>query len=88
MKTTLAILAISAFVSNFVAGCAKDTRVQNASVQTREIRSGSGTNYVSTINQPVLLDGKTGKMWVYRWDAQKRLWQTVPITNAPVFKSP
>jgi hypothetical protein len=73
MKHIAALFGLCLFAS----GCAQ------SQLQIHDLQGTCGANYEHTFHQPLLLDAKTGRSWVLRWDEQKFYWQPVSITNAP-----
>jgi hypothetical protein len=73
MKITFTILAIGVVI--FLFGC-----TTNHTALSSETTSYAVTNHTMIIREPVLI--KDNQVFVYRWDAQKRVWKTVAVTNA------
>ena len=75
------IIALPVFCL-LAAGCAKSPRWQICQSQQT-----FGSNYEHVVYQPILLDTKTGKTWVYMWNDKGILfWMPVYQTNAPIQK--
>ena len=73
MKTTFTILTVGVVI--FLFGCST-----NRTAQIPETTSYPVTNHTMIIREPVII--KDNQVFVYRWDAQKRVWKTVAVTNA------